>query len=115
MDKRLLLLALGAFATSTVAFVFAGLLPLIAEDAGVSVAEAGYLASAFSLSYAIGTPILSTLAGGMDRRRVITLALLFFAAGNLAAAMSAGGLPVFLAQIVMGMSAGLFAATAQAA
>ncbi|MFC6490645.1 MFS transporter, partial [Nitratireductor sp. GCM10026969] len=114
MDKRLFLLALGAFVTSTVAFVFAGLLPLIAEDVGVTVAQAGYLVSAFSLAYAIGTPVLSTLTGAMDRRRVIALALVFFVAGNLAAALS-GRVPTLLAaQIVMGMAAGLFAATAQA-
>ncbi|WP_025030706.1 MFS transporter [Nitratireductor aquibiodomus] len=74
MDKRLFLLALGAFAVSTVAFVFAGLLPLIASDTGVTVAEAGYLVSAYSLAYAIGTPILSALTGAMNRRRVIALA-----------------------------------------
>ncbi|WP_309083140.1 MFS transporter [Chelativorans sp.] len=115
MDRRLFLLALGAFATSTVAFVFAGLLPLIAEDIGISVAEAGYLVSAFSLAYAVGTPVLSALTGAFDRRRVIGLALICFIAGNLAAGASASMLPLFLAQVVMGMSAGLFAATAQAA
>jgi len=114
MDRRLFLLALGAFATSMVAFLFAGLLPLIAEDTGITVAKAGYLVSAFSLAYAVGTPILSALSGAFDRRRVIGSALLFFIAGNLAAAMSASLLPLFLAQMIMGMSAGLFAATAQA-
>lgn len=114
MDKRLFLLSLGAFATSTVAFVFAGLLPLISEDLGVTVAQAGYLLSAFSLSYAIGTPVLSALAGSMDRRRVIALALIFFSAGNLAAALSGNASTLLAAQIVMGMAAGLFAATAQA-
>ncbi|WEX11220.1 MFS transporter [Chelativorans sp. AA-79] len=114
MDRRLFLLALGAFATSTVAFVFAGLLPLIAEDTGISVAQAGYLVSAFSLAYAIGTPVLSALTGALDRRRVIGIALLFFIAGNVAAGASTSMLPLFLAQVVMGAAAGLFAATAQA-
>ncbi|WP_028032698.1 MFS transporter [Chelativorans sp. J32] len=114
MDRRLFLLALGAFATSMVAFLFAGLLPLIAEDTGITVPEAGYLVSAFSLAYAVGTPVLSTVSDSLDRRRLIGLALLFFAAGNLAAALAGSMLPLFLAQVVMGMSAGLFAATAQA-
>ncbi|EKF43508.1 major facilitator superfamily protein [Nitratireductor indicus C115] len=115
MDKRLSLLALGAFAVSTVAFVFAGLLPLISDETGVTVAEAGYLVSAYSMAYALGTPVLSALTGGMNRRRAIALALSFFVLGNLVAALSGGFLPLFGAQVIIGLAGGLFAATAQAA
>lgn len=115
MDKRLTWLAVGAFATSTVAFVFAGLLPLIAASANVTIAEAGHLMTVFSLAYAIGTPLLSTLFGAMDRRRVIAIALGFFIIGNTAAAASASYLGLLGAQTVMGAAAGLFASTAQAA
>ncbi|MFI0845343.1 MFS transporter [Mesorhizobium sp. IMUNJ 23232] len=114
MDRRLIWLAVGAFATSTVAFVFAGLLPLISASAGISVSDAGHLVTAYSLAYAIGTPILSTIAGAADRRRVIALALLCFMAGNGVAAASDSFATLLAAQVVMGMSAGLFAATAQA-
>jgi predicted MFS family arabinose efflux permease len=114
MDRRLIWLAAGAFATSTVAFVFAGLLPLISASANVSIAEAGHLMTVFSLSYAIATPILSTLFGAVDRRRVIALALLSFISGNALAAASGSYLGLLGAQIVMGAAAGLFAATAQA-
>ena len=114
MDRRLIWLAVGAFATSTVAFVFAGLLPLISESAGITVSEAGYLITAYSLAYAIGTPILSTLAGEIDRRRVIAIALLVFMGGNCLAAASDSFVTLLGAQIVMGSAAGLFAATAQA-
>jgi predicted MFS family arabinose efflux permease len=85
MDRRLIWLAVGAFATSTVAFVFAGLLPLISAS------------------------------GAVDRRRVIALALLCFIAGNALAASSGSYLGLLGAQIVMGTAAGLFASTAQAA
>jgi predicted MFS family arabinose efflux permease len=115
VDRRLIWLAVGAFATSTVAFVFAGLLPLISASVGITVAEAGRLMTVFSLSYAIGTPVLSTLFGAVDRRRVIAVALVCFVAGNAAAAASASYLGLAGAQIVMGMAAGLFASTAQAA
>jgi predicted MFS family arabinose efflux permease len=114
MDKRLIWLAVGAFATSTVAFVFAGLLPLISASAGISVSDAGHLVTAYSLAYAIGTPILSAIAGAADRRRVIALALVCFMAGNGLAAASDSFFTLLCAQVIMGMSAGLFAATAQA-
>ncbi|MEQ1950079.1 MFS transporter [Mesorhizobium sp. CN2-181] len=114
MDRRLMWLAVGAFATSTVAFVFAGLLPLISESAGITVSDAGHLVTAYSLAYAIGTPVLSAIAGAADRRRVIALALLCFMGGNAVAAASDSFVTLLAAQVVMGMSAGLFAATAQA-
>jgi len=114
MDKRLIWLGVGAFSTSTVAFVFSGLLPLIAADTGISVSGAGHLITAYSLAYAIGTPVLSAVAGAVDRRRLIAAALLAFLAGNALAGISVSFGMLLAAQIVMGMAAGLFAATAQA-
>lgn len=113
MDRRLIWLAIGAFATSTVAFVFAGLLPLIAESVGVSLARAGLLMTVFSLSYAIGTPIFSTLTGSIDRRTVIGGALSVFVVANLGAALAGSYGALMAAQIVMGAFSGLFASTAQ--
>lgn len=115
MDKRLIWLAVGAFAASTMAFVFAGLLPLVAAAHGVSISHAGHLVTAYSLAYAIGTPILSTLAGGLDRKSVIIAALLLFLAGNIAAATSSSFAVLTIAQVAMGAAAGLYASTAQAA
>jgi predicted MFS family arabinose efflux permease len=114
MDKRLVWLAVGSFAMSTVGFVFASLLPSIAADTHTSIPMAGYLMMTFSLAYAVGAPVLSALAGEIDRRRVLTVAMLTFVAGNLIAAVSSSFAALLAAQIVMGMSAGLFAATAQA-
>ena len=115
MDKRLLWLAVGSFAMSTVGFVFSSLLPSIAGDTHITIPHAGYLITAFSLSYAIGAPVLSAIAGALDRRRIIAAAMIVFVAGNLVAAASSSFSALLIAQIVMGMAAGLFAATAQAA
>ena len=49
---------------------------------------AAHLATAYSLAYAIGTPILATLTGAADRKRVILGALGLFLVGNIAAAAS---------------------------
>lgn len=114
MDKRLIWLAVGAFAVSTVGFVFSALLPAIAADAHVTIPQAGHLITAFSLAYAVGAPVLSALAGAVDRRKVLAAAMFAFVAGNLAAAASGSFEALFLSQLVMGMAAGLFAATAQA-
>jgi len=114
MDKRLVWLAVGSFTMSTVGFVFSSLLSSIAADTHTTVPMAGYLITVFSLSYAIGAPVLSALAGAADRRRVLTVAMLIFLAGNVVAATSVSFATLLLAQILMGMASGLFAATAQA-
>lgn len=114
MDKRLIWLAAGAFAVGTVGFVFSTLLPLIAEEMHVTVAQAGYLISAFSLAYAVGAPVLSALAGAADRRLVLAIALVTFVAGNLLASQSNSFAFLFAAPVIMGAAGGLFAATAQA-
>ena len=115
MDKRLFWLALGSFTISTEGFVISSLLPDIAADAGISVPLAGSLITAFALAYAIGTPILATLTGEWDRRRVILWTLVFFVIGNLVAATSSSFELLLVARIVMALSSGLFAATAQGA
>lgn len=114
MDGRLLWLAAGAFSTSLMAFVFAGLLPLISVSTHITIPEAGYLVTAYSLAYAIGTPILATLSGSADRKRVIICALVLFLIGNGLAAASTSFAVLTAAQIVMGAAAGLYASTAQA-
>lgn len=113
MDKRLFWLALGSFTISTEGFVISSLLPDIAGDAGISIPLAGTLITAFALAYAIGTPILATLTGEWDRRRVILWTLVFFVIGNLVAALSSSFELLLIARIIMALSSGLFAATAQ--
>jgi predicted MFS family arabinose efflux permease len=114
MDKRLYWLALGSFTISTEGFVISSLLPEIAADAHISMPLAGTLITAFALAYAIGTPILATLTGEWDRRKVILATLVLFVVGNLTAALSSSFAVLLLARILMALAAGLFAATAQA-
>ncbi|MBZ6076302.1 MFS transporter [Microvirga puerhi] len=114
MFSRLIWLALGAFTVGTEGFVIAGLLPEISTEADISMAQAGSLVTAFSLAYALGTPILATLLGGVDRRYLLAGTMALFAAGNLTAALASGFAALLIARIVMAVAAGLYAATAQA-
>ncbi|HEY4191010.1 MAG TPA: MFS transporter, partial [Mesorhizobium sp.] len=114
MDKRLIWLAVGSFTISTEGFVISSLLPDIAADAHISVSLAGCLITAFALAYALGTPILATLTGEWDRRRVILSTMALFVLGNLGAAVSSSFELLLASRIAMALSSGLFAATAQA-
>ncbi len=114
MDKRIFWLAVGSFTISTEGFVVSSLLPAIASDAGISIPLAGCLITAFALAYALGGPILATLAGAQDRRSIIVWTMAFFVFGNLMAALGSSFETLLVARIVMALAAGLFAATAQA-
>ena len=58
MDKRIFWLALGSFAIGTEGFMIGGLLPTLAAALHVSTALAGQLVTAFSLVYAVTSPLL---------------------------------------------------------
>ena len=70
MDSRLLWLALAAFVGAVEGGLIAGQLPLIGAEMGVTIGQAGLLVVGYSLAYAVGTPVLAVLLGGVGRRRV---------------------------------------------
>ena len=114
MPAPLIWLAVGAFAVGTETFVVAALLPSIAADFRVTVAAAGQIVTAFALAYAIGSPVLSVLTGGFDRKRLLIACLLLFSLANLLAAATHGLLELTLARIVLAVTAGLYVPTANA-
>lgn len=101
MSARTLLLAGGAFAVGTSSYVVTGVLPAVSAELDVSVTTAGQLSTVFALSYAIGAPLLATLTGRWDRRRLLVAALLLAALGNALAAV-ATNFPLLLASRVVG-------------
>ena len=78
-------LALAAFAIGTEAFVIVGLLPVMAADLDVALAATGQLVTAYAITYAIGSPILAVVFNNVDRRAVVSLALVCFVVGNIRA------------------------------
>ncbi len=107
-------LALGTFAIGTEAFMIAPLLPTMAADLGVGVSQAGHLVSAFALTYALSSPILTTLAGNLDRRRVLIAAMAFFAAANVLAVVASDYWWLMAARILLALAAGLYMPNANA-
>jgi len=114
MDIRLVWLALGTFVIGVEGFVISSLLPDVAIDTGVSITQAGFLVMAYALAYAVGAPVLASLTGAFDRRRVLTAAALVFAAGAMGAGFASGYAGLLAARVIMAFCAGLYAATAQA-
>ncbi|MDB5542659.1 MAG: hypothetical protein JWQ89_4386 [Devosia sp.] len=113
MDVRLLWLALGAFAGSVESSLIVSVLPAISEETGVTVAQAGYLIFGYSIAYGIGTPVLSTIFGHVDRRTVVAGAELLFGLMALLLGLLPGFLMLVLARTLLAFGAGLFTSTAQ--
>jgi predicted MFS family arabinose efflux permease len=67
--------------------VTAGVLNDIVRSLQVSVALGGQLIGAAAVVMAFGSPVLAGLLSGWDRRRLLVLALLWFAAGHLLSAL----------------------------
>ena len=114
MDSRLFWLALAAFVGSTEGGLVGGLLPLIAEDMHVTAGQTGQVVLGYSLAYAIGTPVLSALLGGVGRRRVLAGGELLLAASALLIAVSPFFIWLVGARTLLAIGAGLFTATALA-
>ena len=65
-----------------------GVLNDIVRSLQVSVALGGQLIGAAAVVMALGSPLLAGLLSGWDRRRLLVLALLWYAAGHLLSALA---------------------------
>lgn len=88
MPVALFALAMINFAIGTQGFAFVGVLPELAADLDVSVAQAGLLIAATSITYAIGAPFATSLVAATERRRVIAIGLAALTLINLACAFA---------------------------
>jgi predicted MFS family arabinose efflux permease len=104
----LIWLTLGAFAIGTEGFMIAGLLSALARDLNVGLPAAGHLVTAFSLAYAIGAPVMAVLTAGLERRRLLAVAMGGFALANLLAALAPGYTGLLAARLLLALSAATF-------
>lgn len=113
--KRLLILSLGTFALGMDAYIIAGLLPAVGNSFSVSVSATGQLATAFMLSYAIGSPLLATLFARRGSRGLMVSALAAFVLANVLAALAPTFVLLLAARALAGAGAGLYSPVAAAA
>ncbi|MGO4268426.1 MFS transporter [Paenibacillus sp. TAF58] len=102
------ILALGVFLTATSELVVAGILKVIAEDLNISIAVAGQLITAYSLAFAIGTPIVVSLTSRMGRRKVLLGSMFVFILGCLASFGSSEISVLMISRMILGVSAGVY-------
>jgi predicted MFS family arabinose efflux permease len=105
---RLQILAAGAFAVGTSAYVVAGVLPAISSDLDVTIAAAGQLTTAFALSYAVGAPVLAAVLGGWERRSLLVAALVVAALGNALSALAPNFAVLVAGRVLTALGAAAF-------
>lgn len=105
-------LAAGVFLMGTTEFIVAGILPEIAADIGVRVADAGLMITVFAIGMIVGTPLMAIATLKMQRRLALSFSLVVFAIGHVVVALT-DSFPLILAmRFVTALATGAFWAVA---
>ncbi len=115
VDRRLAVLALGAFVVASDGTLIVGLLRQIAHSLSVSPASAGQAVTVFAAVYALGGPLLIRAARRLATRRLLWGTLGVFAIANAATAAAPSFGALLIARVVAAASAGVYMPTAAAA
>ncbi|MEW9677300.1 MFS transporter [Lentibacillus sp. L22] len=107
MDKRVYLLMVVSFVVGMVELIIGGILDLIAADLNVSLGQAGYLITIFSLIFAIASPTLLILTAGVERKRLTIISLFVFLIGNIITVFSPSYTVLFIGRVVSATSGAL--------
>ncbi|MCG8969008.1 MFS transporter [Streptomyces sp. CL12-4] len=105
-------LALATFLMGTTEFVVAGLLPEIAGDVQVSVAQAGMLITVFAVGMVVGAPLMAMLTLRLPKRWTLILALAVFAVGHVIVALGSSLALLLAARFLTALATGAFWAVA---
>ena len=113
------ILTAGVFGIINTEMGVIGILPLIAENFHVTVPEAGWTVSVFALVVAASAPVMPLLFSGVDRKKVMLLAMGFFTLSNIISMFTANftvlliarAFPAFLHPVYVSMALTVAAST----
>lgn len=101
-------LGAGTFLMGTTEFITAGLLPEVARDLGISVANAGMMITVFAIGMIVGSPLMAIATLRLPRRVALSVALLIFAVGHVVVAASSDFALLLAARFVTALATGAF-------
>jgi DHA1 family inner membrane transport protein len=101
-------LAMGGFAIGTSEFAAMGLISRIAHGMGVTEPQMGHVISAYALGVVVGAPLLAILGARWARRTLLLVLMAFYAAGNLATALSPDYHWLMLFRFIAGLPHGAY-------
>ncbi|WP_010107674.1 MFS transporter [Verminephrobacter aporrectodeae] len=102
------LLGFGIFALVTSEFQVSGMMPVMADDLGVSIPQVGYLVSLYAFAMAVGGPLLAIgLLKTPPKTALLTLYLIFIA-GEAMGALAGSYRMLVVARLITGSASGAF-------
>ena len=101
-------LAIGAFGIGVTEFATMGLLPMIAEELGITVPQAGHAVSFYAIGVVIGAPLITTIAAHMDRKLLLLCLMGLFALGNLVSMLAPTAALFNIARFASGLPHGAY-------
>lgn len=103
MKKALVTLALGTFGLGVTEFAMMGILPFIAADFGVSIAEAGHLISSYALGVCVGAPLMVAFMRTWRLKKIVVLLMGVYFVASVSMAFS----PEYYSMLASRFMAGL--------
>lgn len=94
------ILTVGVFGIINTEMGVVGIIPLIAQTFNVSVPQAGWTVSAFAFVVAIAGPIMPLLFSGINRKKVMLLALGIFIISNIISMLTTSFSVILIARII---------------
>jgi predicted MFS family arabinose efflux permease len=113
LPKVLWALLFGNFVIGTGVMIVPGTLSVISQSLSVSVSMAGYLISAGALLMCLGAPLCASVVAGWDRRRLLALSMLWYAALHALCALMPDFASLLIMRVITMISPAIF--TPQAA
>lgn len=107
MKKSLIALAFGTLGLGIAEFVMMGILPDVAHDMHVSIAEAGHLISAYALGVCVGAPLL-VLARKFPLKHILLALVCLIMLGNCCAAAAPNYWLLMGARFISGLPHGAY-------
>ncbi|WP_110113118.1 MFS transporter [Bacillus sp. CGMCC 1.16541] len=104
MNKKVYILAVASFVVGTVELILGGILDVIASAFDVSISQAGYLISIYSIVFAIAAPILLNITAKIERKKVYSWTLTFFLLSNVLSAFSMSYSMLLLSRVFAAIS-----------
>ncbi|WP_137701202.1 MFS transporter [Marimonas lutisalis] len=101
------ILAAANFIIGIGAFLVIGAMVPIIEDLGVSPARGGWIMTSYAVSYAVLSPVLVSLTGGIGRRRVLAAGMAVFAVSLAVAALAPNDIVLNAARVMAAAGAGI--------